>query len=188
MSTLHVRTSRAAPCIRVSPGRGSGPTPLAAFDDALVSAGLGAYNLVRLSSVIPGGARVEVVAPADQLPGDHGDLLYCVYARASATDPGSQAWAGIAWAVRTDGSGAGLFVEHHASSRAGLDAELSATLGAMTTRRPESYAEAGRLLSSARCEDVPVAAVVVASFQRVGWGEPLSTVESPVEPAAVVVS
>ena len=32
---------------------GKGPTPVAAFDDALLVAGLGNYNLVRLSSVIP---------------------------------------------------------------------------------------------------------------------------------------
>lgn len=187
MSTLHARSPRSAPRIRLSRGRGDGPTALAAFDAALVSAGFGGYNLVRLSSVIPGGAEVEVVAPGDQLPGEHGDLLYCVYACGHAAEPGTEAWAGVAWGLREDGSGAGLFVEHHASSRADLDAELSATLGAMMTRRPESYAEAGRLLASARCEDAPVAAVVVASYRRVGWDEPALLAGSTARTAAEVL-
>ena len=35
---------------------GTGRTELSAFDDALVQAGIGDYNLVQLSSVIPRGA------------------------------------------------------------------------------------------------------------------------------------
>jgi arginine decarboxylase len=171
MSTPHVPTSGSGPRIRLSRGCGHGPTPLAAFDAALVSAGLAGFNLLRLSSVIPGGARVEEVPPSGQIAGEHGDLLYCVYAYAAADRPGTQAWAGVAWALRSDGSGAGLFVEHHAGSRTRLEADLGATLGAMTASRPEPYAEAGRVLADATCTDVPVAAVVVASYRAVGWGE-----------------
>lgn len=181
MSTLHAQNRRPAPCIRISRGEGDGPTPLAAFDAGLLSAGLANFNLVRLSSVIPGNARVEVVGPQEQIPGDHGDLLYCVYAAATATVPGTQAWAGIAWGLRGDGSGAGLFVEHSASTEAGLDAELSATLGAIMSARPEPYAEAGRLCSVARCVDVPVAAVVVASYRTVGWTLPDSSAAAGAE-------
>ncbi|WP_375432952.1 pyruvoyl-dependent arginine decarboxylase [uncultured Friedmanniella sp.] len=171
--TPHARSPRYAPLIRLSGGRGDGPTALAAFDAALGSAGLAGFNLVRLSSVIPAGARVEVVSPPDQIPGEHGDLLYCVYAHGVAAEPGTEIWAGVAWALRDDGSGAGLFVEHHATTRAGVDAELSATIGAMMARRPESYVEAGRLLSHARCDGDPAAAVVVASYRSVGWDEPM---------------
>ena len=157
------------PRIRVSRSVGSGATRLAAFDAALVAAGLQDFNLVPLSSVVPLGATVEVVAPAEQLRGRHGDLLYCVYAAGWATTPGAEAWAGIAWALQTDGSGAGLFVEHAGSSRAAVDGDLSATLGGMMDNRPEHYVEGGRLLSSAICADQPVAALVVASFQTAGW-------------------
>ena len=41
----------------------SGPTGLAAFHRALVSLGLGHYNLVRLSSVIPPATRVGAGRP-----------------------------------------------------------------------------------------------------------------------------
>ncbi len=169
MSTPHVPTSGPGPRIRVSSGGGRGPTSLAAFDAALVSAGLASFNLLRLSSVIPGGACVEVVSPCEQLSGEHGDLLYCVYACAHAVRPGTRAWAGIAWALRSDSSGAGLFVEHQAPSRDELETALSATLGAMTTSRAEDYVEAGRLLADVECVDQPAAAVVLASYCAVGW-------------------
>ena len=156
--------------IRVSRSRAEGPTRLAAFDAALVAAGLENFNLLPLSSVIPPHASVDVVAPDQQLRGRHGDVLYCVYAASYATKPDAQAWAGIAWAVRTDGSGAGLFVEHSSTTESDLNAQLDATLGAMIENRRDSYVEAGRLVSSATSTGSPVAALVVASYQTAGWG------------------
>lgn len=166
---LHSSTSTPYPAIRISRSQGSGPTRLAAFDAALVAAGLENFNLVPLSSIIPVGSSVEVVAPADQLRGVHGDLLYCVYAASYATVPGTEAWAGIAWGLRYDESGSGLFVEHAGPTEQAVNADLSATLGDMMAKRPHHYHEGGRLLSSAMCEDQPVAALVVASYQAVGW-------------------
>lgn len=161
------------PRIRLSRGRGEGPTRLAAFDSALVAAGLPNFNLVPLSSLIPVGASVDVVGPAEQPQGRHGDLLYCVYAASYATTPGAHAWAGMAWALQSDGSGAGLFVEHSSSTEADLHAHLDATLGAMMSNRPEQYVASGRLVASATCVVMPVAALVVASYQIVGWAPTL---------------
>ena len=104
--------------IRVSRGTGSGPTRLAAFDRALQAAGLADYNLIRLSSVIPPNAVVREVSSFDDAAGAHGDVAYCVYADAYASTPGEEAWAGVAWADHHDNTGAGLFVEHTASSEA----------------------------------------------------------------------
>lgn len=155
--------------IRLSRSRAEGPTRLAAFDAALVAAGLQNFNLLPLSSVIPIGAAVDVVEPADQLEGRHGDLLYCVYAASYATSPGAEAWAGVAWALRGDDSGAGLFVEHSSSSEADLHAHLDATLGAMMANRADGYVDGGRLVASATCTAEPVAALVVASYRTAGW-------------------
>lgn len=155
--------------IRLSRSRAEGPTRLAAFDAALVAAGLQNFNLVPLSSVIPIGAAVDVVEPAEQIEGRHGDLLYCVYAASYATSPGAQAWAGMAWALRDDGSGAGLFVEHSSSTEADLHAHLDATLGAMMANRADGYVDGGRLVASATCTAEPVAALVVASYRVAGW-------------------
>jgi arginine decarboxylase len=75
----------------------------------------------------------------------------------------------MAWGLRTDDSGAGLFVEHTGPSEAAVHADLSATLGDMMAGRPHHYEEAGRLLSTATCLDQPVAALVIASFRTAGW-------------------
>jgi hypothetical protein len=46
--------------IRLCSGSGEGPTPLAAFDAALMDAGVADHNLLCLSSVIPPNAIVEL--------------------------------------------------------------------------------------------------------------------------------
>lgn len=155
--------------IRVSRGTGSGPTRLAAFDAALQSAGVADLNLVRLSSVIPPGAQVVEVPSLEQLSGGHGDVLLCVYADAYASTPGEDAWAGVAWSTHTDGSGAGLFVEHSGSSEPSVRHDLKATLAAMSRTRAAAYGMAGETITSAHCVDHPVCAVVVAAYQTVGW-------------------
>ncbi len=153
--------------IRVSRGTGSGPTRLAAFDRALQDAGLADYNLIRLSSVIPPNAVVREVSSFADAASTHGDAAYCVYADAYASTPGEEAWAGVAWADHRDRTGAGLFVEHSASSEAILYRDLELTLHAMSLSRGNKYRLAGRVLSSAVCVDHPVCAVVVATYGTV---------------------
>jgi arginine decarboxylase len=150
--------------IWVSRGTGTGPTQLAAFDQALQGAGLADYNLIRLSSVIPPNAVVRETSSLDIATAAHGDVAYCVYAEAHASVPGEEAWAGVAWADHHDNTGAGLFVEHIASSEATLRRDLQSTLRAMSLTRGGSYRLAGQMLSSAICIDHPVCAVVVATY------------------------
>lgn len=155
--------------IRVSAGTGTGQTTLAAFDAALAAAGVSDFNLIRLSSIIPPGSRVLEVDGGDQVRGDHGDALYCVYARADTSLPGHEAWAGIAWSRRDDGSGAGLFVEHAGPSREQVSKDLTHSLEDLSTTRGGSYHPEGRRLVNITCGTQPVAAVVVASFLCTGW-------------------
>ena len=163
------RDTSPTPHIRVSAGNGSGRTPLSAFDAALRGAGVANFNLLRLSSVIPPGARVQVVSGADQLVGGHGDLLYCVYAEAHAELPMHEAWAGIAWALADDGSGAGLFVEHEGPSQEQVERDLHSSLDDLIVGRGGGYHAAGQLVTSAVCETEPVCALVVASYTAQGW-------------------
>jgi arginine decarboxylase len=158
--------------IRVSTGTGTGRTTLAAFDAALVAAGVGDFNLVRLSSVVPPGSTILDVDGADQLVGEHGDALYCVYAEAHASLPGHEAWAGVAWSLRDDGSGAGLFVEHEGPSHEQVATDLIHSLEDLSATRGGVYHPAGRRITGITCESLPVSAVVVATFRRAGWGEP----------------
>ncbi|GAB3093232.1 pyruvoyl-dependent arginine decarboxylase [Isoptericola nanjingensis] len=157
--------------IRVSTGTGTGRTTLAAFDAALVAAGVGDFNLVRLSSVVPPGSGVLEVDGRDQLRGEHGDALYCVYAAGHASLPGHEAWAGVAWSRRDDGSGAGLFVEHDGPSHEQVETDLTHSLDDLSAIRGGAYHQEGRRITGLACETLPVCAVVVATFRRAGWEE-----------------
>jgi arginine decarboxylase len=164
------RTGATRLVIRVSRGSGAGPTRLAAFDMALHAAGVAGYNIVRLSSVIPPRAVVREVTGRDQVKGGQGDVAYCVYADAYASTPGGQAWAGMAWAIHQDGSGAGLFVEHTAASESVVRRDLDATIETMSRIRGNMYQPAGQTVSSAVCVDHPVCAVVIATYGTAAWG------------------
>lgn len=157
--------------IRVSAGSGTGRTPLAAFDAALASAGVSDFNLVRLSSIVPPGSDVLEVEGRQQLRGEHGDVLFCVYAQAHASLPGHEAWAGIAWSRHEDGSGAGLFVEHEGPSHEQVTADLTHSLQDLSATRGYRYHPEGRQVTGITCVTMPVCAVVVATYRHVGWQE-----------------
>ncbi len=136
--------------IRVVAGTGRGPTETAAYDAALLDAGVGNYNLVRVSSVLPADASVErrdgppeADTHRGQLDlGRVGDRLTVVEASAVAPAPASVG-AALYWA-RTDG-GEGLFYE------AGAVGDADAVPA--TRRRAETEAERG----------------LAAGFDRRGW-------------------
>lgn len=47
----------------ITSGSAEGETSLNAFDNALLEAGIGNYNLVKVSSIVPAGALIETEAP-----------------------------------------------------------------------------------------------------------------------------
>ncbi len=155
--------------IRLSTGTGTGRTALSAFDDALLRAGIANYNLVRLSSVIPPRSVVSRVDPHEQLVGGWGDRLYCVYASQPATIPGQQAWAGIGWSLRDDGSGAGVFVEHEGEDERSVREDIERSLEDLARRRGAGFTPGGMVMTSAVCEAQPVCALVVAAYETAAW-------------------
>ena len=163
------RTGERTLRIALSTGVGTGPTALSAFDAALCAAGIGEYNLVRLSSVIPPHSTLVRSGAAGQRTGRWGDRLFCVYASQLAQLAGEQAWAGIGWVRRQDGSGAGLFVEHEGPTEQGVLGDIASSLGDMVRRRGGEYSEPELLVTSAVCVDEPVCALVVAGYETTGW-------------------
>ncbi len=147
--------------IRVTAGTGTGPTELAAFDAALLDAGVANYNLLPLSSIIPPGSRIETgkyVTPENE----YGYRLYVVLAQQETSSPGEEAWAGLGWTQ--DVSGKRLFVECHGSKESQVKEEMEATLRAMIANRREY--PGGALhdkIVGIRCVDQPVSARMAVS-------------------------
>ena len=153
--------------IPLARGRGEGATELAAFDAALVDAGVADRNLIALSSVLPPGSAVERVERIADAPGRWGDRLYCVLAEARTSEPGAEVWAGIGWVQ--DEAGRGLLVEHHAAGERGLRALIGASLRGLGENRNLVFPRTGSLIAGARCSGTPVCALVIAAFEAEGW-------------------
>jgi arginine decarboxylase len=151
--------------ISIRSAAGHGRTPLSAFDDALLRAGVADHNLIRLSSVIPQPSVISF--DSEPIAGDHGDRLYCVYAAAFAEQPGDTAWAGIGW-VR-DEAGRGLFVEHTADSEKAVLELMRLSLEDMNARRGGAYGSIETVTVSARNDGRPACALAVAAYQVTGW-------------------
>jgi arginine decarboxylase len=153
--------------IHLSSGTGEGPTPLAAFDAALMNAGVANYNLLCLSSVIPPNARV-VRAKHSTQPDDYGRRLYVVMSQMRQSGPGHHAHAGIGWVQEGD-DGRGLFVELQNDDRDRLEHDLHTTLGAMRRLRDGDYGPVRTAIASRLCTKQPVCALVVAVYACEPW-------------------
>jgi len=153
--------------ITVTCGTGEGPTPLAAFDQALLNAGVANYNLIYLSSIIPAGSAIECrqyVTP----PEEYGYRLYVVMARHDAQTAGESACAGLGWTQEAE-TGRGLFVELHGSDRRAVEEEIHATLTAMISTRSLDYGPIQYEIAGKVCAGQPVCAVVLAVYKSEGW-------------------
>jgi len=160
--------------IEVASGVGSGPTKLAAFDAALLSAGIGNFNLITLSSVIPPGTTVLPIDDAVSSPhAEWGDRLYVVMAEMRVNEPGQQAWAGVGWAQER-GSAKGLFVEHEGHSESEVRGDLDATLTAITGARDEDFGPLEYAVQGTVCRDEPACALVVAVYGSAPWPPPVA--------------
>ena len=123
-------------------GRAEGPSALNAFDAALMDAGVGDVNLVRLSSILP--PRCEEIPPP-RLP--QGALVPAAYASASSDEPGRVIAAAVAVAIPEDEARCGLIMEHHdRAPRAAVE------------ERARRMAEAGMALRGERVREIRSAA------------------------------
>jgi arginine decarboxylase len=155
--------------ITLTSALGTGATALSAFDAALGNAGIGNFNLVHLSSVIPAGSSIsDLDGAAATVNGEWGDRLYVVMANAEVEQAGDEAWAGIGW-VQQEDSLKGLFVEHSGPTEHGLQSEISDSLGSMCERRREHFESPRYHLRGTICTGEPVCAMVVAIFEPQAW-------------------
>ena len=78
-------------------GSAEGSTPLNAFDNALLAAGIGNINLIKVSSILPPG--VELVALPRIKPGA---LVPTAFAAMTSEVPGEVVAAAVGWARPVD--------------------------------------------------------------------------------------
>ena len=153
--------------ISITTGTGEGPTPLAAFDCALLDAGVANYNLIPLSSVIPPASWIQrgrYHPPTDE----YGNRLYLVMARQHAQSLGEWAVAGLGW-VQEPVSMRGLFVEIEGSERQQVEEAIHATLACMVQGRPFPYGPVQTELAEIECRGRPVCALAAAVYQSQSW-------------------
>ena len=81
-------------------GAAEGTTPLNAFDNALLAAGIGNLNLIRVSSILPPGARWEQYV---DLPS--GSLTPTAYGSLVSETPGETIAAAVAVGIGESGLG-----------------------------------------------------------------------------------
>ena len=94
-------------------GNAEGETLLNAFDNALLNAGIGNTNLIRLSSILPPAAAL--IEPV-QFPA--GSLIPVAYASEWSDEPGLKIAAAVACGVPHDPALPGVIMEHHTYSTA----------------------------------------------------------------------
>ena len=88
-------------------GASDGFTPLNAFDGALLQAGIGNTNIVKMSSIVP--PRCQRISP---IPLPPGALVPAAYAAITSDVPGEIISAGVAVALPEDENQNGLIMEY----------------------------------------------------------------------------
>ena len=155
--------------IKITKGRGTGDTYIAAFDAALKDAGVLDYNLIILSSVIPAGSQVTKRKPEHNSE-EIGHRLYVVMSRSEADASDASTYAGVGWAQRKDGSG--VFVEEHGHTDKEVNSKITASLDALIEHRQglgDAFISRDHLIERAEYNGKPACALVVAVYKSEPW-------------------
>lgn len=153
--------------IRVTSGTGEGKTKINAFDRALLDAGIGDYNLIKLSSVIPESSEVEVGRP-ELKEADYGDKLYIVLSESREDREGYEAWAGLGWTQEE--SGKGIFMEASRDSKEEVEETIKLEIEDAKTYRDEDLKTSEVEIVGKECREGPVCSVVAAVYEDEDWG------------------
>ncbi len=95
--------------VAATAGHAEGTTPLNAFDNALLAAGIGNINLVKISSIVP--PDVDIVDLPRIKPGA---LIPTAYAWMTGSVPGELISAAVGYALPEDRTRPGVIMEYHA--------------------------------------------------------------------------
>ena len=94
--------------VAATAGTAEGSTPLNAFDNALLAAGIGNVNLVKVSSIFPPAAKVVSLPRIKP-----GAIVPTAYAAVTSEVPGEVVAAAVGWALPDDPAKNGVIMEFH---------------------------------------------------------------------------
>jgi arginine decarboxylase len=94
--------------VAVTSGVAEGGSALNAFDNALLAAGIGNINLIKVSSIVP--PDVDIVDLPRIKPGA---LIPTAYAAMTGDTPGQTIAAAVGYALPVDRTKAGVIMEYH---------------------------------------------------------------------------
>ena len=120
-------------------GRAEGGTTLNAFDNALLAAGIGNINLIKVSSILP--PEVPVIDLPKIKPGA---LIPTAYAAMTSETPGETVAAAVGYAVPDDPAKNGVIMEFHGvASKAEAERQIHARLEEAFRGRGETIRDRG---------------------------------------------
>ena len=154
--------------INMASGTGVGPTELAAFDNALVNAGVANFNIIYLSSVLPTNSEVVVNEEPIIPEGAWGDRLYVVLAQKRTSRRNEEAWAGIGW-MQDPETKKGLLVEHEGHTETEVKSDIENSLRGLAENRGMKFGPINMKVVGKKCISLPVCALVTAVFESQRW-------------------
>lgn len=120
---------------KIGAGIGESESRLVAFDKALLDAGVGNYNLVRLSSILPAGCK-----PVYNIDLPEGSLLPIAYSTITSDVEGETVVSTIGVGIPKDKSKVGVIMEY---SVAGFSARESIALSTLHSMIKEAFEARG---------------------------------------------
>lgn len=154
--------------INITAGTGVGTTELAAFDNALVNAGVANFNLIYLSSVLPPNSDVIVSDKPVKPEGNWGDRLYVVIAQKRTSQRNKEVWSGIGW-MQDPETKKGLLVEHQGHNEDEVRADIRNSLQGLAENRNMKFGPMHMHVVGKKCVALPVCALVIAVFEADEW-------------------
>ncbi len=151
--------------VAATAGHAEGTTSLNAFDNALLAAGIGNVNLVKISSIIP--PDVDIVDLPRIKPGA---LIPTAYAYMTGSVPGELISAAVGYALPQDRTRAGVIMEYHAKgARAEAERMIRQMLEEAFRVRGETIRESKVFAAEHRVERIgcAVAAVTLLSEEDI---------------------
>ena len=163
--------------IEVVLGTGIGETTLSAFDAALCLMGIGNYNLITLSSIVPPKSEIVRVKKHKALESEWGNKLFVVKADIRSEMAGNSIAAGLGWYQWENGRG--MFVEHDSIAdnieevEVRVRSRIRKSLNDLCQNRGFIFDEEmiQMAISSIEVKDKPACALAIAVYESEGWKE-----------------